>query len=206
MSPRITEGAAVFSRSYTMKKISNLINFIIKRVNYLACLDETGAAFIEFAITLPTLALLLVGTTNYGVAWYNWKKMHELVEAIVIYLQSPNGSNSLSNAQIIGDGSSFNGSSVTNAVLAANPDLNNAGTPSYTVSCGCPSGGTISLTAASTLPPPFCLMPSSSTQTCGTGLYWGTYVTVTVQNNFTPLFPAYFSSQNLAVKAIVKIY
>lgn len=187
-------------------KHSNLISYLMKKISYLVRLDESGAALIEFAIILPTLTLLLVATMNYGVAWYNWKKMHELVEAIVVYLESPNGSNSLSNAQIIGGGTSLDGASITNAVLAANPDLNNAGIPSYTVSCGCPSGGSISLTAASTLPPPFCLMPSSTTQTCGSGLYWGTYVTVTVQSNFASIFPSYFSNQNLAVKAIVKIY
>lgn len=181
----------------------------IKRVrNSMACFyeNQAGTALIEFAVILPTLAILLAGLMNYGVAWYNWKKMHELVEAIVLYIQSPNGSNSLSNAQVIAGGAVINGASITSAILSANPDLTNAGTPSYKIRCGCPSAGSISFSQPSTLPPPFCPMPSSTTQTCAGGLFWGTYVTVTVQANHSSLFPAYFSNQNMSAEATIKIY
>lgn len=168
--------------------------------------DEIGSAFLEFSIILPTLAILLVGVMNYGVAWYHWKKMHELVETITLYMQTPNGVANLSNAQMIGSGSSINGSTITAAVLAANPDLNGAGTPTYVVKCGCPTSGALVLSNASTLPPPFCSMPSPSTKTCNGSLYWGTYVEVTVASAYNSMFPAYFQNQNMTATATVKIY
>ena len=168
--------------------------------------DEKGSAFLEFSIILPTLAILLVGIMNYGVAWYHWKKMHELVEAITLYMQTPNGEANLSNAQMIGGSSSINGSTITAAVLAANPDLTTAGTPTYIVKCGCPSAGALALSNASTLPPPFCSMPSPTTKTCNGNYYWGTYVIVTITSTYNSIFPAYFQNQNMTVTATVKIY
>lgn len=168
--------------------------------------DETGAAIVEFAVILPLLVLLLVGVMNYGVAWYQWKKMNELMEAIVLYVETPNGVSNLSNAQMIGAGSAIDGASITAAVIAANPDLSSVGTPTYTVKCGCPSSGNLSLSNPAAQPPPFCPMPSSTTQTCNGGLYWGTYLTVTITNKFKSLFPIYFQDQNLSATATIKVY
>ena len=186
-----------------------LISNIIKNYKNKALLfinDDIGAAFVEFAVILPTLALLLVGVINYGAAWYHLKKMNELLEAIVLYVETPNGIGSLSNTQMIESGTTIDGASITAAVIAANPDLSSVGTPAYTVKCGCPSAGNLSLSNPAAQPPPFCPMPSPTTQTCTGGLYWGTYLTVTITNKFTSLFPAYFQDQNMSTTATIKIY
>lgn len=183
---------------------NRVILFRYKIINFFY--DQTGIAFVEFAFILPVLAILLAGIVNYGIAWYQWKKMNELVEAITLFMQTPNGSGYLSNAQTLANGSSLNGTGITNAVISANPDLSSAGTPSYSIQCGCPNGGQLYLTNILASPPPFCRTATLNNMNCGSGIMWGTYVTITVKKTYTSLFPAYFGDNDMSSTSVIKIY
>lgn len=121
--------------------------------------DRSGVAAVEFALALPMLLLALVGTLDIGIAVYEKMELDNAVQAGARYV-TVNG---------------WNASGIQNAVQSATGVAGVSSTPAPAESCGCPSGAVIAAATCGT--------------TCPNGGTAGTYVTISAQRAYAPMFP-----------------
>ncbi len=134
-----------------------------------------GNAALELAFLAPPLMLLAVGTVDYGLAMYNQIEVQNAAQAGAEY--------------VLKHGYSVAG--ISGAVTSATP-LTVSATPAATLSCGCPSGTSIT--------------PAACNSNCPSGLTAGNYVTVNAQATYTTLvpYPGISSSYTLTASSTVR--
>jgi Flp pilus assembly protein TadG len=140
-------------------------------------IDERGNAAIEFAIVLPMLMTMVVGTVDYGIAMTQQMEVQHAAQAGAEF------------AALHG----FDSSQISNAVSNATALSGLSVSPAPTQACGCPSGSTISSV--------------SCTDTCTSGATAGTYVTVSAQATYTTIlpYPGIPNSFTLTGQSVVRI-
>ena len=144
------------------------------------CAAEDGVSAVEFAFVAAFLMIpLVIGAADFGTALFQWMQVGNAARSGAEY------------ATYIG---SFNQASIVTAVTNATslssiqPNTSqDTPSPAPTQFCGCPdaANGVVATTAPTTSnTPPACgsLCPS------GVG-FDGTYVTVSAQSQYTPIFP-----------------
>jgi Flp pilus assembly protein TadG len=141
-------------------------------------LDDKGTAAIEFGMVGTVLALLALGLMDFGMGY--WEK-----------IQVGNA------ARAGGEYAIYHGyvqSGIANAVTSATSLSSIAATPAPTQSCGCPSAsaGVTSATCGAS---------------CTGGGTAGSYVTVSAQASYTPIFPisGFTSAVTLTASTIVRV-
>jgi Flp pilus assembly protein TadG len=132
-----------------MRKSDGLMAVIsrLPRISNIAAFDRRGIAAAEFAVLVPVLVLLAVGTADLGLAIYSEMQVQNSAEAGVGY------------AFLHG----FNASAISSAVTSAGQLSALTAAPAPAQFCGCPgTSGVTSTTCGST---------------CSNGNTAGTYVT-----------------------------
>jgi Flp pilus assembly protein TadG len=107
-----------------MSKIAFIVAFIAK--------DRNGAAGVEFALALPVLVLLLIGTFDYGALAFQTMQVSEAAQAGADY--------ALHNG--------WNSTAIQTAVTSAT-GLSVTASPTPTLSSACLSGNTLVVTTGS---------------------------------------------------------
>ena len=139
------------------------------------CAAEDGVSAVEFAFVAAFLMIpLVVGAADFGTALFQWMQVGNAARVGAEY------------ATYIGN---FNQASIVTAVtnatsLSSIQPNTSQGTPSPppTQFCGCPDAAN-GVVATTTLPPACGLL-------CPSGVgFEGTYVTVSAQSQYTPIFP-----------------
>ncbi|WP_316229503.1 TadE/TadG family type IV pilus assembly protein [Bradyrhizobium sp. SZCCHNR1070] len=153
--------------------------------------SESGTAAIEFALFLPFLFILLVGTVDLGFAMYEAMQVSNAVEAGMLYA-AKNG---------------WDSAGITNSVLSAS-SVYPGGTPALTATpaprrfCGCPQATGITEMA--------CLfpIPPNPPPTCADGITTaGVYVQVNAALNHLIILslPGLPVPSTFTAKAVVRV-
>jgi Flp pilus assembly protein TadG len=129
------------------------------RMHFRRRLGDGGNATIEFALLLPVLATLLVGTVDYGLAIVRQMEVQHAARA------------GAQDAARHG----FDTTAITSAVTGATALAGISATPAPAQSCGCPSGGAVTTAVCGSA--------------CPDGAVAGTYVTVSARTVYTTLMP-----------------
>jgi Flp pilus assembly protein TadG len=166
--------------------------------------DDSGAAMVEFAISLAVLAPLFIGTMDLGFAMYRWLQVNDMAEAGALYATT--------NAQQLYSGpvpsGAFQYSFISTAAANAGAGLAGATTTVVGV-CSCPptipnSCPTTTEFAAtngtSSAPAPYC------TATCTTPSE-SAYVCIKSSYTYTPIIAVpYVPTITLTARSMVKIH
>ncbi len=144
--------------------------------------NREGTSAIELALTLPVIAAMIVPLTDLGMGAYTKMQVVNAAQAGAEYAAAKGASN-------------YNATNISTAVTSATGLSGITATPAPAESCGCVSGTTISNLGA----------PPCSTS-CASGTD-GTFVTVSAQANYTPLFPypGIASPVTLTATSVVRI-
>jgi Flp pilus assembly pilin Flp len=144
--------------------------------------DESGVALVEFALLAPVLAVLCVGTIDFGLAFAAQLQLAAAVDEGAQY------------AFLTGSG--VQASAVQTVVKTATPLPSVTATVSYnSTSCYCPTG----------------TPPALATQTCGVacpdGSMPGKFLSITAQYTYAPIFPSYglIANPNLSESVTVRV-
>lgn len=121
--------------------------------------DESGIAALEFALVAPVLLLGLVGVLDLGIAVYEKMELDNAVQAGARYA-TVNG---------------WDAQGIQNAVQSATGLVGVGDVPAPAESCGCPDGAAVAAA--------ICGAP------CPGGGIAGTYVTISAQHSYAPMFP-----------------
>jgi Flp pilus assembly protein TadG len=145
--------------------------------------DRTGTSAIELGLCLPLVAGMIIPLTDLGMGAYTQMQVTNAAQAGAEFAAA-NGFNGTNITTVVANATSLGG-----AVTA---------TPSPSQSCSCVSGAVISAAAPAGGPP--------CTQTCPSGTV-GTFVTVSAQASYTPLFnyPGIGSPLTLTSQAVIRI-
>jgi Flp pilus assembly protein TadG len=137
---------------------------------------QSGSAAIEAALIAPVLALLAIGIADFGAAVYRDMQVQNAAQAGATYAMRH----------------AFDATAIGNAVLNSGAVAGMTATPAPAQSCGCPSGGTISIATCGTA--------------CAGGALAGTYVTVSAQAVYTTIlpYPGIPSSLTFAAASVVR--
>jgi Flp pilus assembly protein TadG len=162
--------------------------------------DESGAAMVEFAISLTVLLPIFVGTIDLGLAMYRWLKLNDMAEAGALYATT--------NAQQLYSGpvttGAFQYSLISSAAASAGAGLTGVTTTVVGV-CSCPptipsSCPSATQFAGSNTPNPYC------TATCTTPSE-SAYVCITSSYTYTPLIAVpYLPPITISARSMVKIH
>ncbi|MGH6812160.1 MAG: TadE/TadG family type IV pilus assembly protein [Methylocella sp.] len=133
--------------------------------------DKRGVAAVEFALMGSALVLLVMAATDLALAVHARAEVGNAARAGTDYAAAYAGANN----------GAFNSAGITTAVTNATSLPGVTATPAPSTFCGCATASGIT---QQTQPP--CGPP---TPPCPTGLTPGTYVSVTAQANYSPLFP-----------------
>ncbi|MGH6845398.1 MAG: TadE/TadG family type IV pilus assembly protein [Methylocella sp.] len=135
--------------------------------------NKRGSIAVEFALIGPALVLLLMAATDLSMAIHARAEVGNAARAGAEYAETH----------------SFNSSSITNAVTSATSLSGVTATPTPSTFCGCATASGI------------------AQQTCGTacaaGGKTGTYVSVTAQATYSPLFPTHWNPNPVNMSATV---
>jgi Flp pilus assembly protein TadG len=136
-----------------------------------------GVAGVEFALFAMILLLLAVSALEFGMGFYRKMQVYDAAQAGAAY--------------VIKNG--FVASSIATAVTSATTNSGITATPAASQACGCPTSSGI--TAA------------TCGASCTDGTLAATYVTVSAQGSYTPIFsyPGLPSSFTFTSSAIVRI-
>ncbi len=139
--------------------------------------SRSGIAAVEFALTAPVLAAMMIVVADFGMAAYQQMEVRNAAQAGAEY------------AVIKG----WNSAAISGAVTGATGLTGLAANPAPVQSCGCPTGTAI--TAA------------TCNSTCAAGGTAGTYVTVSAQSSYSTLiaYPGVTSPMTLSATSVVRI-
>jgi Flp pilus assembly protein TadG len=174
--------------------------------------DRSGIAAIEFALVLPTVALVVAVTVDFGAILFTRFKLDESVSSAANYamvnsasVSASSGSGLASTLANLAAGSHGAGWADSSVVVNAGPAasstggaLTTSGSSSAADSCYCPTGSAASVTWG-------------STRTCGAsctgGGVAGKFVQVTASRNYTPLFAGFgiVSAHTISASTLVQV-
>jgi Flp pilus assembly protein TadG len=148
---------------------------------------ERGAALVELAVALPMLAILLVGTLDFGRVFRSAMVVTAAARAGALY-----GAFSIPRAL-----DTPNVTAAVNNVLTSN-NLTSGPSPTVTLLCECATNAGV-FTATSPA--------NTCTATCGTGTHMVTRISVSVTRTFTlgsslPAFPASITVTRTAIQRV----
>jgi Flp pilus assembly protein TadG len=137
----------------------------------------SGTTAIEFALIAPILMTMLIGLTDFGIAFYEKMQVQAAAQAGAEYAARHG----------------FGTSAVKGAVTAATGLAAISASPDPSQSCGCASGTTITAAACGS--------------TCTGGATAGTYVTVNAQAKYATIFnyPGLASPLTLTAQTVMRI-
>ena len=139
------------------------------------CAAEDGVSVVEFAFVAAFLMIpLVIGAPDFGTALFQWMQVGNAARAGAEYATY---FGSFNQASIV--------TAVTNATSLSSIQPNTSqGTPSPAPIqfCGCPDA-TNGVVATTNVP------PACGSTLCSSGGFDGTYVTVSAQAQYTPIFP-----------------
>jgi Flp pilus assembly protein TadG len=140
------------------------------------CTAEDGTSLIEFALISAVLVIpLVIGLYDFGTALFRWMEVGNAARAGA---ESATYNGSFDQTNIV--------AAVTNATALGSiqPNTSQGASPSPAPIqfCGCPSAASGVVATANT--PPAC-----GSTVCSSGGFDGTYVTVSAQAQYTPIFP-----------------
>ena len=172
-------------------------------------------AVIEFALVVPTFAVVLAGMTDIGNAWYTWSQLEQAVGAGANYALLQYGKTGVSDATLASNigtlVSSSNGGTAANTTVVINDGAtytvtNGTGAASGTAStaCYCLSGSPGHWNWGS---PVTCSTAGSPLTCSGSSQYTpGKFVTITASYGFTATFPFYdfVSASTITASAAVQ--
>lgn len=139
--------------------------------------DRRGTAAMEFALALPVLLVLIVGTAEIGFAVYEAMQVYNSVEAGALYA-AKNG---------------YDVTGISNAVVNATSTTGITAAPAPTQFCGCPSaGGVVTATCGAT---------------CTGGGTAGTYVRISAAYTHQTIlsYPTFGLPTTLTAQSIVRL-
>jgi Flp pilus assembly protein TadG len=142
------------------------------------CRATGGVSAVEFALTAPIVALVVVQLVDIGLAAYRQQQVQNAAQAGARY------------AAMHG----WNSTAIESAVAAATGLAMITATPAPRESCGCPSGSGV--------------VTASCGTTCSDGAAAGTYVTVSAQAAYSPItrYSVLGSSVTLTAQSVVRIW
>jgi len=149
-----------------------------------------GASAVELAICLPLIAAIIVPLTDLGMGAYTQMQVANAAQAGAEYAAAK-GWNSDNIVTMVANATNLAG-------IQPNPSQKPAYSPAPAQSCSCVSGTTITAATPASAPP--------CSQTCPSGSV-GTFVTVTAQASYTPLFsyPFISSPVTLTAQSVIRI-
>jgi Flp pilus assembly protein TadG len=152
-----------------------------------------GLAALEFAMTVPLLITCCVGMADFGLALRNQMQLNQAVSDGASYAfaaqQSMAAQNRVTPAQVV-------------AVTSADLSLANVQVTATTPGPFCTQKNSQSAS------PTTSLIAGSYDTSCANGNPAGTYMTITAQQTYTPLTPAYtwLAQTVLSASVIVRLY
>jgi Flp pilus assembly protein TadG len=162
--------------------------------------DDSGAALVEFAISLAVLLPIFVGTIDLGLAMFRWLKLNDMAEAGALYATT--------NAQQLYSGpvtpGAFQYSLISGAAASAGAALTGA-TTTVVGSCSClptiPNTCPASTQfGASNATNPYC-------SNAGCAAAESAYVCITSSYTYTPLIAVpYLPPITIRARSMVKIH
>ena len=136
---------------------------------------QDGVSAVEFALVSAFLIIpLVIGGYDIGSALFRWMEVGNAARAGAAYATYCGCFNETSIVAAVGNATALG--SITPNSSQGTPN------PAPTTFCGCPTASAV--VQLSTPTPPSC----GSTQ-CSTGGFDGTYVAVSAQASYTPIFP-----------------
>jgi Flp pilus assembly protein TadG len=141
------------------------------------CAAEDGTALVEFALISAVLVIpLVIGLYDFGTALFQWMEVGNAARAGAEYATYNGSFNETSIVAAVTNATALSSTIQPNTSQGTSPS------PAPTEFCGCPdaTNGVV----ATTNTPPAC-----GSTACSSGGFDGTYVTVTAQAQYTPIFP-----------------
>jgi Flp pilus assembly pilin Flp len=170
--------------------------------------DESGAAMVEFAISLAVLAPLFIGTIDLGLAMYRWLQVNDTAEAGALY--ATNMAQSLYSGPVGGGAFDEKGSITAAAGGSVTNDANfkNNATTTVIGVCSCPPTIPTSCPATTQFAPtngtgnaptPYCTAACNPSESA--------YVCIKSSFTYTPLIAVpYLPPITLSATSMVKIH
>ncbi len=137
-----------------------------------------GVSAVEFALTAPIVALVVVQLVDIGLAAYRQQQVQNAAQAGARYA----------------DMHGWNSTAIADAVAAATGLATIVATPAPSESCGCPGTAGVVTSACGTI--------------CADGSAAGTYVTVSAQASYSPItrYSVLGSPVTLTAQSVVRIW
>ena len=161
-----------FSRSKMMRRWSSIISLMRKLGD-----DAAGVAAIEFAIIVPALIVMTVGTVDLGMGIYRNMQVQNAAQAGAQYAMT----------------NSFDPAQIASIVSGATGMQGISASPVPVQFCGCATSSGVSSVACGS--------------TCPGGAIYGNYVQVSSQGTYTTLlpYPMFASSFTLTGQSTVRV-
>ena len=138
---------------------------------------EDGASLIEFALISAVLIIpLVIGLYDFGTALFQWMEVGNAARAGAEYATYKGTFDQTNIVAAVTNATALSSTIQPNTSQGASPS------PAPTQFCGCPSAASGVVATANT--PPAC-----GSTLCSSGGFDGTYVTVSAQAQYTPIFP-----------------
>jgi Flp pilus assembly protein TadG len=140
-------------------------------------IGQKGTAALEFALALPVLLVLIVGTAEIGFAVYEAMQVNNAVEAGALYA-AKNG---------------FDATAISNTVVNATSTPGITASPAPTQFCGCPSsGGVVAATCGAS---------------CSSGGTAGTYVRISAAYTHQTIlnYPTFGLPTTITAQSVVRL-
>jgi Flp pilus assembly pilin Flp len=150
-------------RRYCLRKLSGL------------CAAEDGASLIEFGLLSAVVVIpLVIGLYDFGTALFQWMEVGNAARAGAEYATYEGSYSEMNIVKAV-----YNATALS--TITPNPSQGASPSPAPTQFCGCPTASGVVQTENS---PPNC-----GSIICPSGGFDGTYVKVSAQATYSPIFP-----------------